>query len=230
MLIDGGTKSAGLKVVEFLKSKGVKTLDMVVATHPDADHIGGLIAVLNSFLVGTFIDSGKVHTTATYLELLELVDAKNIKYQIPTKGQMLWLDQALNITVMHVDSNASDNNDASIVLYARYGSVSFLFTGDAGVSLEPSLVYLYNLKSTILKAGQHGSNTSSYAAFINEVKPSATILSYGKDNSYGHPHSEVVTRLKNVGSKIYSTAEDGNITVTATEQAYFIFAKPGRVL
>lgn len=226
MLVDGGTKGNGTKVVNFLKSKGVSKLDVVVATHPDADHIGGLISVLNNFKVGQFIASGKVHTTQTYLELLQLVDEKNIPFNVPKTGDKINLDSLLTTTILHADENASDTNDASIVTRVVYGSVSFLLTGDAGTSLESKIISQGNVKSTYLKAGHHGFNSSSSSAFINAVKPAGTILSYGKDNSYGHPQADVVNRLNTVGSKIYSTAQSGDITVTTNGTAHGVSSKP----
>ncbi|WP_203334375.1 S-layer homology domain-containing protein [Planococcus beigongshangi] len=226
MLVDAGTKGSGAKVVSFLKSKGVTTLDVVVATHPDADHIGGLVPVLQNFKVNQFIDSGKAHTTDTYLELLQLIDTKNIPFKVAATGDKITLGSLLSTTVLHADSSASDNNDASIVLHAVYGSVSFLLTGDADAGIEQKLVNNYNVKSTYLKAGHHGSNTSSSKAFLNEVKPAGTILSYGKDNSYGHPHSEVVANLKAVNSNIYSTVNSGDITVVTNGATHAVSAKP----
>lgn len=226
MLIDGGTKSAGSKVVSFLKSKGVSTLDVVVATHPDADHIGGLIPVLHNFKVNQFVDSGKAHTTQTYFEMLTLVDQLNIPFTVPKTGDKINLDSLIAVDVLHADENATDNNDASIVLKITYGGVSFLLTGDAGTALESRIMARSNVKSTYLKAGHHGSNTSSSATFISAVKPVGTILSYGKDNSYGHPHEEVVNRLTAVGSKMYSTALSGSITVVTNGSTHSVSAAP----
>lgn len=226
MLIDGGTKSAGTKVVNYLKSKSVTTLDVVVATHPDADHIGGLIPVLQNFKVNQFIDSGNVHTTQTYLELLQLIDDKNIPFKIAKTGDKINLDSLLSTTILYADESASDTNDASIATRVVYGSVSFLLMGDADTSLESKIMSQSNVKSTYLKAAHHGSNTSSSAAFINAVSPAGTILSYGKGNSYGHPHAAVVSRLQKVGSKIYSTAEAGNIVVTTNGKTHSLSAKP----
>lgn len=226
MLIDGGTKSDGDTVVAYLKSLKVSKLDYIVATHPDADHIGGLIDVVNNFTVGQFINSGKVHTTQTYEELLSIVFAKNIDYSEPKTGDSIGLDSALRLQVLHVDASAADNNDASIVLKATYNKVSFLLTGDADTDIESKIMAKYDVKATVLKAGHHGSNTSSSAKFISAVKPATTILSYGKDNSYGHPHKEVVTRLQNVGSNIYSTAVSGNVVVSTNGLTHSVSAKP----
>jgi len=213
MLIDGGTKSAGTKVVSFIKSKGITKLDYVVATHPDADHIGGLISVLNSFPVGTFIDSGKSHTTETYYELLNLIDVKNIPFKVPTEGEEIALDKNFNLQVLNAAKASDDTNEASLVLNLTYNKEAFLFMGDADTQTEADLVARYDLKSTVLKAGHHGSSTSTSQLFVNEVKPATTILSYGKDNSYGHPHSEVVNRLKAAGSKIFNTVDHCDISV-----------------
>ena len=226
MLIDGGTKASGTKVVNFIKSQGITTLDYVVATHPDEDHIGGLISVLESSLkIGTFIDSGKVHNTNTYYKMLSLVDSRNLNFKVLTEGETIPLDGNLTLQLLHVGTNASETNDASIVMKLTYKNISFLLTGDADTGIEADLMSKYNVKSTILKAGHHGSNTSSSTAFINAVKPEATILSYGKDNSYGHPNQEVVNRLNSNNSKIYSTAQSGNITVTTNGTTYSINGK-----
>lgn len=226
MLVDGGSKSAGPAVVKFLKDKKVSKLDFVVATHPDADHIGGLIDVLKTFSVGNFVDSGQVHSTQTYLELLKLIDSKQIKYIVPKAGDKLALDTAVSTTVLNAAEKGDDNNEASIVLQLKYIGMTFLLTGDADVKQEKEIMAKYNVRATVLKAGHHGSNTSSSSAFINAVKPKETILSYAKQNSYGHPHKDVVANLKKVGSKIYSTAEAGNITITTDGKKYAVSVKP----
>ncbi|MEA0564353.1 MBL fold metallo-hydrolase [Lysinibacillus irui] len=224
MLVDGGVKGAGPQVVSYLREIGVSKLDIVVATHPDADHIGGLIPVLNSMTIEQFYDSGKVHTSQTFEEMLTLIDEKNIPYDVPTPGDNIKFDEDVTVKVLNANEQASDNNDASIVLKIVYGNVSFLLTGDAGIALEKEMMQ-YDVSATVLKAGHHGSNTSSSEDFIRAVKPEVTILSYGKDNKYGHPHAEVVDRLKEIGSKIYATADIGTITVTTDGVNYAVNGK-----
>lgn len=224
MLVDGGVKGAGPQVVSYLREIGVSKLDIVVATHPDADHIGGLIPVLNSMTIEQFYDSGKVHTSQTFEEMLTLIDEKNIPYDVPTQGDNIKFDEDVTVKVLNANEQASDNNDASIVLKIVYGNVSFLLTGDAGIALEKEMMQ-YDVSATVLKAGHHGSNTSSSEYFIRAVKPEVTILSYGKDNKYGHPHAEVVDRLKEIGSKIYATADIGTITVTTDGVNYAVNGK-----
>ncbi|MFJ5564134.1 MBL fold metallo-hydrolase [Lysinibacillus xylanilyticus] len=224
MLVDGGVKGAGQNVVSYLKELGVKKLDIVVATHPDADHIGGLIPVLNSIDIGQFYDSGKVHTSQTFEEMLTLIDTKNIPYNVPKTGDSIAFDDDINVKVLNANENATDNNDASIVLKIAYGNVSFLLTADAGVSLEKEMMQ-DDVKATILKAGHHGSNTSSSAEFIQAVHPEVTILSYGEGNKYGHPHAEVVERLQAIGSEIYATAEAGTVIVSTDGVNYDVNSK-----
>ncbi|MFJ5791147.1 MBL fold metallo-hydrolase [Lysinibacillus sp. NPDC093197] len=224
MLVDGGVKGAGQQVVSYINELGIEKLDVVVATHPDADHIGGLIPVLNSIPIEQFYDSGKVHTSQTFEEMLSLIDSNNIPYNVPKTGDSIALDGELDVKVLNANENASDNNDASIVLKVTYGNISFLLTGDAGVALEKEMLQ-QNVKATVLKAGHHGSNTSSSQSFIQAVQPEVTILSYGKDNKYGHPHAEVVERLQAIGSKIYATAETGTVTVSTDGVSYNVGAK-----
>lgn len=224
MLVDGGVKGAGQKVVSYLKELGVNKLDIVVATHPDADHIGGLIPVLNSIDIGQFYDSGKVHTSQTFEEMLTLIDTKNIPYNVPKTGDSIAFDDDINVKVLNANEHATDNNDASIVLKVTYGNVSFLLTADAGIALEKEMMQ-NDVKATILKAGHHGSNTSSSAEFIQKVHPEVTILSYGEGNKYGHPHAEVVERLQAIGSKIYATAEAGTVIVSTDGVNYDVNSK-----
>lgn len=224
MLVDGGVKGAGQQVVSYLKELGVNKLDVVVATHPDADHIGGLIPVLNSIEIGQFYDSGKVHTSQTFEEMLTLIEEKNIPYNVPKTGDSIAFDDDLQVKVLNANEEATDNNDASIVLKIAYGNVSFLLTGDAGVALEQEMLQS-DVKATVLKAGHHGSNTSSSAEFIEAVHPEVTILSYGEGNKYGHPHAEVVERLQAIGSKTYATAEAGTVIVSTDGVNYDVNSK-----
>ncbi len=224
MLIDGGVKGAGQQVVSYLKELGVNKLDQVVATHPDADHIGGLIPVLQTIPIEQFYDSGKVHTSQTFEEMLMAIDQKNIPYYVPKTGDLIEFDKDVTVKVLNANEHATDNNDASIVLKVVYGNVSFLLTGDAGIALEKEMMQ-NDVTATILKAGHHGSNTSSSEEFIRAVKPEVTILSYGEDNKYGHPHAEVVDRLQAMGSNIYATAESGTIIVATDGVNYTVNGK-----
>ena len=224
MLVDAGTKGAGRNIANYLQGLGIKKIDYVVATHPDADHIGGLVPILEQFEVGTFVDSGKPHTSQTFIDMLTLIDNKSITYYVPATGDEWSLGDA-KVEVLHANENAKDNNDASIVLRVLYDEVSFLLTGDAGISLEKEMMKS-DVKSTVLKAGHHGSNTSSSPQFIQAVQPEIAILSYGEGNKYGHPHDEVMDVLAQQNVKVYATATQGNIIVETDGKHYKVGAVP----
>ncbi|WP_169907659.1 S-layer homology domain-containing protein [Priestia abyssalis] len=226
ILIDGGKQSAGEKVVAYLKKNGIASIDLVVATHPDADHIGGLLDVLQSVHVKKVLDSGKTHTTQTYMEYLNLIEQKAIPFEIAKTGNNINVDNAINIQVLNSGDAAEDNNEASIVLKISYGTVDFLYTGDAGLEAEAHMISRYHVEAEVLKVGHHGSETSSSQVFISAVKPKVSVLSVGADNSYGHPDSVVVNRLKAIGSNIYSTSASGDIIVTTDGKTYSASAAP----
>ncbi|WP_431812151.1 ComEC/Rec2 family competence protein [Lysinibacillus sp. FW12] len=154
---------------------------------------------------------------------MKFIERKNINYIEPEIEQLLignWTSD-FYLQVLYADPYAKDTNDASIVLKVGYKDVEFLLMADASTDLEDLLVDSYDtLKVQILKAGHHGSNTSTSSKFLKAVKPEVTILSYGKDNSYGHKHNEVLTNLKSAGSKVYSTAQDGTIVITTNGKTY----------
>lgn len=218
MLIDGGIRSVGPKIVHYLKSLGVKKIDYVVATHPDADHIGGLIDVFEAFEVKNVWNSGKEHTTQIYEDFLTAaLNEPGVKYLEPKVGTSVVLDkdtlgENIAIKVMYADNTATENNDSSLVLKMSHGEVDVLFMGDTGTEIENRLT---NVSAEVLKAGHHGSSTSSSLSFLQKVLPKDVILSYGKDNNYGHPNSSVVSNIKKVGAKAYSTAQSGDIVVTS---------------
>lgn len=226
ILIDGGKKDAGPDVVKYLQQRGVTAVDLMVATHPDADHIGGLIDVLKSIPVKQVLDSGKEHTTQTYLEYLQLIDTQNIPFKVATIGENINLDSNVKITVLNSADGQTDNNEASVALKITYGDMDILLTGDAEVEQEREMLQRFNVEAEIYKAAHHGSITGNILEFLREVSPDATVLSYGQDNSYGHPHQEVVSRLKQVGSKLYSTADSGNIVFTVNKTSFSVSTKP----
>jgi competence protein ComEC len=228
MLVDGGRRTAGDKVVAYLKKAGVTSLDRLVATHPDADHIGGLVDVLQQFNVKKVIDSGKDHTSETYMDYLKLVDQKDIPFHVAKTGEKLDLDPAVDIKVLNSGNTAptDENNDSSIVLKITYGKVSVLLTGDAPKDVEKQMMENgEDVSATILKPGHHGSSTSSSLEFLEAVHPKVAVLSYG-ENDYGHPNSGVVSRLRQVGAKVYSTFASGDIVVSTDGATYQVSAKP----
>lgn len=222
VLIDGGPRAAGRKVVEYLKQAGISGIDLVISTHPHEDHIGGLISVLKAFPVGEVIDPAVVHTTRTFEEYLTLIDEKDIKFTEGRAGMSRELGGAAVLEILHPASpSAKHLNNASIVVRLTYGEVSFLFTGDAEKEAEAEMLKRgLNLAGTVLKIGHHGSRTSSTAEFLKAVAPEVAVIMCGKDNLYGHPHEETLKKLADAGVEIYRTDLHGTIVVTTDGQAY----------
>jgi competence protein ComEC len=221
ILIDGGDRYSGDEVSAYLRKQGVDTIDLMVATHPDSDHIGGLVDILQNFTVKKVLDSGKVHTTDTYREYLTLIDTKNIPMEVPAIGEYIDFDEHLSIQVLNSTNESSDTNESSIVLNIKHEDVDLLLTGDASNENEQEMINMFNVDADVLKAGHHGSSTSSSLDFLQAVSPTLTILSYG-ENSYGHPDLEVVQRLQSVGVEIFSTYYDGNIVLKTGDNGYSI--------
>ena len=208
-----------------LKAEGITRIDTFIATHPDADHIGGADYVIKNYGVTKVIDSGQTHTTQTYIDYLEAIDASGAEFKVAKIGDNISDDSNVSAKVLSVNSNATDLNDGSIVIMLSYGLTDFLLTGDAGLEVEEYLIETYDLEAEILKVSHHGSNTGTSGDFIDAVDPRDAILSYG-NNSYGHPNNGVVQDLLNYGANVYSTHEQGNIEVSTVGNSYTINVDP----
>lgn len=213
MLIDAGNNEDGEDVVNFIKDKGITKLDYVVGTHPHEDHIGGLDDVINSDIEIENVLMPKIETTTkTFGDVVDAISNKGLTVKAPSKGDTFTLGDS-NLEVMTDSILDEDNlNLSSITLRLQYGNNSFLFMGDSEEENEKTITWP---KTDVLKVGHHGSNTSSSEEFLNEVKPSISIIMAGEGNSYGLPKEEIVERLENVGSKVYRTDKNGTIEVTS---------------
>jgi competence protein ComEC len=225
VLIDGSGQDAGPRVESYLRDHGVSSLDLVVATHPHEDHIGGLITILNDIPIKQVLDSGQTHTAPSFENYLNLIDQKGIPFAVAERGQTIDLDPSLKIEVLSPPATlfAGDLNQNSVVLRVTYNKVSFLFMGDAGVVAEDSIMAAgYDLKSDVLKVGHHGSSSASSPAFLSRVMPTSSIIEVGAGNDYGHPTSKTLGALQNTGTKVYRTDTNGNIEITTDGQSYIV--------
>lgn len=221
ILIDAGPREAGSTVVQYLKDHGVKQIDLLIATHPHEDHIGGLIEVLNHFPVQQVIDSGKRHTSKTYRNYLKLIVEKKIPLAVAKKQEFSW-GEKFNFAVLGpIKNNYEDLNNYSVVSKLTYGQISFLFTGDMEKEAERDIAG-QDLRATILKVGHHGSRTSTSAQFLRQVKPEVGVISVGQGNDYHHPHEITLKKLAKVGVKVYRTDLNGSVTVTTDGEEYSI--------
>lgn len=225
VLVDAGTPDMGPRVESYLRDHGVSSLDLLVATHPHDDHIGGLLDVLNDFSVKQVLDSGQTHTSQTFENYLNLIDRKNIPFSTAERGQTINLDPAIKIEVLSPPATlfSDDLNQNSIVLKITYNKITFLLMGDAGFEAEKSIMAAgYNLKSDVLKVGHHGSSSASSAAFLAMVKPAISIIEVGAKNDYGHPTQKTLSALQSASSKVYRTDLDGSIVIATDGQSYTV--------
>lgn len=218
-LIDGGYPNG--RALAYLQAEGITRIDVLIASHPHADHIGGLVEVLHTLPVGAVWTSGATHTTGVFEQFLDAIDQARVPYHEAQTGTTIAVGQ-MQLAVLRSDPHAADLNDSSLVLRLQHGTISFLFTGDAERPSETALLRTSKaqLTATVLKVGHHGSYTSSSPEFLAAVKPEVAVYSAGSGNSYGHPHSETIQALQAVHAHIYGTPEHGTIVVESDGQRY----------
>ena len=209
MLIDAGNNEDGEKLVNYFKSLGIEEFTYVFATHPHEDHIGGMDDIINNFKIDNYYMSNKLSTTKTFMDVLDALDGRNLKYMVPNNGDTLKLGDA-NIKVIYPGDDKSNINDSSIVLKITYGKNSFLLTGDATSNVERK-IYNEDIKSDVLKVAHHGSSYSSTDVFLDKVKPYYAVISVGKNNIYNHPSNKTLEKLNKRNIKVYRTDLDGTI-------------------
>jgi competence protein ComEC len=210
ILIDAGTASYGTTVSSYLRSRGVDDIELLINTHPDADHCGGLTKVLTDFVVEeAWISKDTSKTSAAYTNFISAISSEGLTAKKPNAGQV-YTYEYLTMTVLY-SAVGSDANNSSIVIMLEYGSFKFLFTGDAGEEVENKLVSSgADLSCDVLKVGHHGSKYSSTTAFLNKTGAKYGVICVGSNN-YGHPTSEALSRLTSAGISVYRTDKDGNV-------------------
>lgn len=220
ILIDGGPN---MKVLEGLGNNMPfydRTIDLVILTHPDHDHIGGLIEVLKNYEVENILWTGVLKDSAEYEELKSIVREKEVNVFIAKFGQKILSGKNFVMDIIYPFESfenkiVKDFNSTSIVNRIFFGNHVFLLTGDASRKIEKQLINRFDLKADVLKLGHHGSKTSTDKSFVQSLSPDIAIVSCGKDNRYNHPHPEVIEILNEYGINILRTDELGDIKIVS---------------
>jgi competence protein ComEC len=219
ILVDAGTARA--KVAETLTRMGVEKIDLLIATHPHADHIGGMLDVVERFPVGGYLHSGDTHTTRTYRSLDQAIKSHHIEEKAAKAGQVFNLGDGATMKVlwpgtMRLNGTRSDLNSNSVVLRIDNGEDCMLFMGDAEEATE-NAVLRHNFESCdLLKVAHHGSRHSSTQRFLNAVNPKIAVISAGADNRYRHPGDSTISKLHGMEAEVYRTDLTGHVTVVST--------------
>ncbi|MDR1774083.1 MAG: MBL fold metallo-hydrolase [Clostridioides sp.] len=221
ILVDGGDENSDRTVESYLRKKHIRTIDKIIVSHPDSDHIGGIDNVIEDFNVKSvymsrqskeYIQKENATTDSSYSNLIKACNNKKIKINFLKKGDKLKIEDELNIQILSPTAISDEPNLNSIVFYMNYKDKKFLFTGDAEKENEEEILNTYKLEDIdFLKVGHHGSKTSSSEEFIEKLTPDISVISCGYKNVYGHPHQTTIDTLKKVKSKIYRTDEMGDL-------------------
>lgn len=230
LLIDGGPDGSVLRELPKVIPWYSRTIDVVLATHPDADHIGGLSDVLRRYTVQYIIDNSVQHESPAVESFLAFSADEDALVRGLMRGDVIDLGGGVRVDVLFPDRDmrTADTNTASIIVRVSYGAHSFLLTSDSPTAIENYLFSQYGnaLQSTVLKAGHHGSNTSNDVLFVGTVSPEYVVYSRGCDNRYGHPHQEVLDVFERFEVTAYDTCTNGTIVFESDGETLNV--KPAR--
>lgn len=214
MIIDGGNRDDSQLVISYLESCGVEELKYVVCSHAHEDHVGGLPAVLSVYPTAHVLAPTKTYSSNVFDDFARYTDQQGLEITIPAPGDTFTLGEA-EVTVLGPVTSYAETNDTSIILMVDFGSNRFLFTGDMEITAEADMLNYwegrFDWNVDVLKVGHHGSSTSSSYRFVYETDPEYAIISCGEDNSYGHPHREIVRLYNDAGVPMFRTDELGTI-------------------
>jgi len=219
VLIDGGDNGQGLNVLRYLDKHGVHEIDIVIVSHAHADHIGGLIDVINMLPVAKVImpevPEAITPTTRTYENFLNALLKNDLGITVAAPGQVHDLGGGARLSILGPLRDYTSLNDNGVVARLEFGETSFLFTGDIEIAAENDLARRGGIRSNVLQVAHHGSRTSTTQIFLDAVAPNIAVISCGLDNSYGHPHRYVIQRLEASGVRILRTDFDGSIVLVS---------------
>jgi len=214
VLIDSGARNGERIILPYLESIGVSTLDVLVGTHPHADHIGGGANIVDAIDVREVWMPNVTHTTRTFERLIDAIEANDVTVHLASAGDILTAG-AIQMTVVHPSRTGySSLNDYSLVFHMQFGETGFIFTGDGeGPTDFEILQNGWDVRSNVMLAGHHGSRTSSSEALIDAINPDIAVISVGDGNKYGHPHQVVLDRFAERNIEVLRTDLEGTIVL-----------------
>lgn len=220
IIIDGGPNTALMSVLPKVMPYGDKSIDAIIITNPDADHMSGFVPLLEEYDIGFVVEPGTKSDTTTYKNIEQEIEKKNILHILARKGMKIVLDKEKNVyfEILFPDRDVSswERNDGSIVGNLVYGENKFLFMGDATLLTEGIVLAENDLSGTdVLKLGHHGSHTSTGVPLLREARPELGIISAGLNNRYGHPHKDVIGRLSLYEIPYFLTSTEGTIILSS---------------
>lgn len=230
MVVDTGFKGRGRALVSELRSRGIRKIDILVLSHPHADHIGGAIHFVDGFEVGEIWMSGAPSSTRVHRRLLEAIKEAEIPTKIVRSGDQRSLGSEVVLHVLAPEEpllrgTRSDANANSVVLWVQHGSVDFLLTGDAEKETEQRVLEVLRARPPpdfeVLKVAHHGSRYASSTRFLTRVKPKLALISCGRRNRYRHPAPETIKRLEEIGATIFRTDLHGTFSVHSNGQKFW---------
>ncbi len=231
ILIDAGGIGEGDRVVWYLRQLGVDHIDLLVATHPHADHTGGMDAVLSAFPVGRVLGAAGAETSAVNDNFFREVRDRGIPFREAERGQVLTPDPGLTLLVLSppAGTQADDLNDNSIILKIVHGETGILYAGDAGSTAEEAVLRAgFPVRAQVLKVSHHGSADAASAPFLAAVRPEIAVIPLAADNPYGYPHRETLALLQGAGAAVYRTDRNGTIHVRCSVTACTVQENPFR--
>ena len=225
LLIDAGTPDSTEALLGYIDALDLDTLEYAIFTHPHSDHIGGATRLLKAYSFQNIVLPDAVSTSYSFEKMIDAIEAENCNVIEGKAGVSFQFgDTQVELLAPVLEHGEEELNNASVVAKVTYGTVSFLFTGDAEQISENEMLErdAEALDSDILKVGHHGSSTSSSKDFLRAVSPEVAIVSTGQYNENGHPHTEVVNRLNSIGAKLYRTDKCGSIVVYTDGNTYTV--------
>ncbi len=212
ILVDGGTDDSEHIIKSYLKKHKVKSIDYIIATHPDSDHIGGLDSIIKNFQVSSVYMPEQNTDSSAYKNLISACSNKDININYLYKGDTIKIEDYIDLLVLSPSFIQEKNNLNSIVFKLDFKNKSFLFTGDAELGNENDIINSFDLEDVdFLKVGHHGSSSSTSIDFLNEITPDVAVISCGYKNQYGHPHKSTLDNLSNNEIITYRTDLSGDL-------------------